>query len=192
MAILARRLEGCPRLIDWDLHCDSSGTTSVALRLCLRRDALVASAVYRSMIHSNPAGMTSMPLRLCLRRDALVASAAPGWIIPPASAGTINVPLQAGMTSMPLRLGRDMRTPPSCVSPHLKNCRTQAASVTPRANRHPVSAKSLIFGGLGPLASEVFECMMTKTLCEYPLPHNKRSCISEGRKRGRRRSLVFA
>jgi hypothetical protein len=54
------------------------------VRSAFRRDALVASATQRLIIHPASAGTTSVPLRIAcqvlLWRDALVASVVSGWM----------------------------------------------------------------------------------------------------------------
>jgi hypothetical protein len=59
-----------------------------------RRDAIVASAAQRLIIHPTSAGTTGVPLRISCRRDVLVRSAAQSWIIHSASSGTTGVPFR--------------------------------------------------------------------------------------------------
>ena len=73
----------------------------------LWRDALVASAAQRWIIHLASSGTTSAPLRFTFRRDALVASGAQRWIIHPSSAGMTGMSLQFCLWE-----GPDERVPP--------------------------------------------------------------------------------
>jgi hypothetical protein len=130
------------------------------------------------------------------RRDLLVRSVAKRWTIHRSSAGTTSVPLALSegpacqvrcktLDNPSFFGGHDERAPPIgvrhahpsivLIAPPTNLPHTRCTGQFPRQSTS-LSAESLIFGGPGPLALEVFECMMTKTLCQYSPPCNEQSC----------------
>ena len=101
------------------MHVGSTGRGTKLGCAWLRRDALVASAAQRFIIHSTFPGTINVPLRLSAWRDLLVRSVTSCLMMRFGSAGTTGMPLQFCLSEeSPCRVRRTTLDHPSLFCGH--------------------------------------------------------------------------